>query len=155
FQFEGSSWIYSALDGGSVDLSAGDVAFLPPRFVHGWGHEPGRHIAVHFDLHAKPSLTPTNHIRFTDNVVTRAPMGRMPRFVLDQRSGEPDAPPIVLPLVTKLRAPRLWYERLMPLVELWSRRRIRSLAATLRAAEVTTWALRTIAEDHAAEARDP
>jgi AraC-like DNA-binding protein len=154
FQLEGTMWIWSAPDGGSVDLRAGEVAFIPPRFLHAWGNEPGRHIAVHFDLHANPRQTPESHLRYTDRAVTRKPLGYMPRFVLGEPLDDPDAPPLVLPLVTKLRAPRLWHDHLDPLVELWSRRSVRSLSASLRASEVLGWALRTIAEDHADAERD-
>jgi AraC-like DNA-binding protein len=153
-QFEGASWIWSAPDGGSVDLRTGEVAFIPPRFLHAWGHEPGRHIAVHFDLHAKRSVTPATHLHYSDRGVTRKPLALMPRFVLGEPLDEPHAPPLVLPLVTKLREPRLWRERLAPLVELWSRRSVRSLSASLLVAEVLGWALHTIAEDHADAARD-
>jgi len=149
FQFEGASWIWSAPDGGSVDLRAGEVAFIPPRFPHGWGHEPGRHIAVHFDLQARPSLTPLGHLRYTDKSVARKPLGHVPRFVLGEPFTEVDAPALILPMVTKVREPRLWHDRLAPLVELWSRRALRSLSASLRACEVLGWALRTIAEDSA------
>jgi AraC-like DNA-binding protein len=54
-----------------------------------------------------------------------------------------------LPLVTTLREPRLWHDRLAALVELWSRRALRSLSASLRSCEVLGWALRTMAEDGA------
>jgi AraC-like DNA-binding protein len=148
FQLEQSSWIWSAPDGGSVDLLAGEVAFLPPGYLHGWGHEPGRHIAVHFDLHAKPSLGPLGHLHHTRRTVARKPLGFMPWFVL--RGPLDSSEDHVLPLVAKLRAPRLWQERLAALVELWSRRAVRSLPAMLLAAEVLGWALRTISEDHAA-----
>jgi AraC-like DNA-binding protein len=154
FQIDGASWIWSALDGGSVDLCAGEIAFIPPRFMHGWGHEPGRHIAVHFDLHAKPSLTTASHLRYTDMAVARKPLAYVPRFALGGAFGEADAPALVLPLVTKLREPRLWHDRLEPLVELWSRRAIRSLSASLHACERVGWALRTIAADHAHATRD-
>ncbi len=154
FQFEGSSWIWSGPDGGSVDLCSGEVAFLPPRFLHAWGHEPGRHIAVHFDLHARPGLGPESHLRYTDKAVTRRSLGHMPRFALGKAANEPHAPSLVVPLVTKVRAPRVWHERLQPLVELWSRRSVHSVSASLRACEVVGWALRTIAEDHAAVGRN-
>jgi AraC-like DNA-binding protein len=147
FQFEGASWIWSAPDGGSVDLRVGDVAFIPPHFQHGWGHEAGRHIAVHFDLQAKPRLDHTAHLHYSENTVTRRPLARVPRLQLGEPSEETGAPPLILPLVTRLRSPRTWHERLLPLVEMWSRRAIRSLSATLYACEVLGWALRTLADD--------
>jgi AraC-like DNA-binding protein len=154
FQFEGASWIWSATDQGSVDLTAGDVAFIPPHFVHGWGHEAGRHIAVHFDLQAKPRLSPSSHLHYSENVVTRRTLSRVPRLALGEPLEESGAAQFIVPLVTKLRAPRTWHERLLPLVELWSRRSVRSLVASLQACEVIGWALRTIAEDGAGPWRD-
>lgn len=147
-QVESSSWIFSAPDSGSVDLHPGEIAFIPPGFLHGWGHEPGRHIAVHFDLHAEPRLTTANHIDLKEQVVLRRPLRHVPRFVFEEPSRSPFASPLVLPLVTKLRAPELWLERLGLLVDLWSARDTTSLAASLTAADVLGWAIRTIATEH-------
>lgn len=145
FQFEGSSWIWSDPDGGSVDVRTGDVAFIPPDFRHGWAGEAGAHIAVHFDLHARPEMVPLDNIRFEKQTVTRRPLAFVPTFRIQASAGtEP-----VLPLVTRLRAPALWHERLRPLVEFWSRRANQTLAAQMRTGEVVGWALRTIAEDAA------
>ncbi|MGC4088150.1 MAG: AraC family transcriptional regulator [Polyangiaceae bacterium] len=154
FQVEGSSWIYSAADGGSVDLQPGDIAFIPPGLLQGWGHEAGRHIAVHFDLHARPSLTPANHIDWTDQVVPRRPLKQVPRFVLEEASPKSLAPPLVLPLVTKLRSPKAWLERLGLLVDLWSARDTTSLSAALTTAEVIGWAVRTLASEHRRASHD-
>jgi AraC-like DNA-binding protein len=147
FQFEGASWIWSAADGGSVDLRLGEVALVPPHFLHGWGHEAGRHIAVHFDLQARPRVTHLGHLHYTEHTVARKPLAYVPRWRLGEPGNEAAAPSFVLPLVTKLRAPRAWHERLLPLVEMWSRRSVRSLSASLYACEVLAWALRTIADD--------
>lgn len=149
FQVEDSCWIWSGPDGGSVDVHAGEMAFIPPNFLHGWANEGGRHLAVHFDLYAQPGMAAMKNIRGTKEVVHRKPLGYMPRFVLREPLTEADAPPLVLPLVTKLRAPGLWRERLQPLVELYSRRATQSLSAMLRASETLGWALRTLAEDAA------
>ncbi|MCW8133841.1 MAG: helix-turn-helix domain-containing protein [Planctomycetota bacterium] len=149
FQVEDSCWIWSGPDGGSVDIRAGEMAFIPPNFLHGWANEGGRHLAVHFDLHAQPEMAAMKNISGTQEVVQRKPLGHMPRFILREPFTEADAPPLVLPLVTKLRAPGLWRERLQPLVELYSRRATRSLSAMLRASETLGWALRTLAEDAA------
>ncbi|MBI3830695.1 MAG: AraC family transcriptional regulator [Planctomycetes bacterium] len=148
-QLEDSCWIWSGHDGGSVDIGPGELAFIPPNFLHGWANEPGGHLAVHFDLHAQPEMPAMRNIRHTGEVVARKPLPFVPLFVLDEPLAEPDAPPLVLPLVTKLRAPGLWRERLAPLVELYSRRATRSLHAMLRTAEIVGWALRTLAEDAA------
>src|SRR5258708_7636919 len=78
---------------------------------------------------------------YTDQRFARNPSGHMPGFVLGEPFPEADAPALILPLVTKVREPRLWHDRLAPLVELWSRRALRSLSASLRACEVLGWAL--------------
>src|SRR4029078_9794827 len=103
FQFEGSSWIWSAQDGGSVDLREGDVAFIPPHFLHGWGHEAGRHIALHFDLQAQPRLTAAAPLHYTGKAVTRRPLDEVPRLALGEPSAEVGEPALVVNLVTKLR----------------------------------------------------
>jgi AraC-like DNA-binding protein len=109
---------------------------------------------VHFDLFARPRLTSVGHLHYTDKVVARKPLGLVPRFQLGEPGGVVDQTSLVLPLVTKLRAPRDWHDRLAPLVELWSRRAVRSLSGSLRACEVLGWALRTIVEDNAETAND-
>jgi AraC-like DNA-binding protein len=148
-QIEGSTWIWSGLDGGSVDLRAGEIAFIPPRLFHSWAHEPGRHIAVHFDLHAKPLWNTVDSIRWRPDVVERKPLSRIPRFAFTEVFTKPDIPSLVLPLVTKLRAPRLFAERLGWLVELSRLGTERSLRGILRAAAVLGWALGAIGEDAA------
>jgi AraC-like DNA-binding protein len=147
FQFEGASWIWSAAAGGSVDLRVGEVALIPPHFLHGWGHEAGRHIAVHFDLQARPRLTRLGHLHYSEHTVVRRPLAYVPHWRLGELGNEAAPPSFIVPLVTKLRAPRAWHERLSPLVEMWSRRSVRSLSASLYACEVLGWALRTIAAD--------
>ena len=147
-QMQGSCWIWSEPDAGSVDVRAGEVAFIPPGFLHAWASEPGAHIAVHFDLQAKPALAAFRNIRPAAGTVQRRPLARMPCFRLTGLAGTGDQG-LVLPLVTKLRAPGLWRERLEPLVQLWSRRTQRSLSGQLRAAETLGWALRTLAADAA------
>jgi len=147
FQIEGSCWIWSDPDGGSFDVQAGDLAFIPPGYMHGWANEPGYHIAVHFDLRAQPRMEAMDNICILDDVVRRKPVSGAPRFNLISET--PDAPALSLPLINTLRAPALWRERLMPLVELYSRRAHRSWTAQLRAAETLGWALRTLSEDAA------
>ncbi|HYF48688.1 MAG TPA: hypothetical protein VEJ63_04750, partial [Planctomycetota bacterium] len=72
-QIEGSAWIYADAIGGSLEVPPGYLVFIPPDYVHCWGMDPGAHIAVHFDLHAKPDVAPMRHIHYTDRVVSRSP----------------------------------------------------------------------------------
>jgi len=147
FQFEGSTWVWDDDAGGSVDVPAGSVAFLPPRFKHAWAHEPGWHIAVHFDLHAQPKLVPMDHIRMVGKEVRRTPQPLMRRF----RLGVPGAAEsFEFPLITPVRSPVRWRDRLEPLVGLYQRRAHHTWTAQLLAGEVLSWALRTLAEDAAA-----
>jgi AraC-like DNA-binding protein len=132
-QLDGSTWIWTELDGGSVDVPPGAVAFIPPGFVHAWGVEPGAHMAVHFDLHARPDVHVPDNIRLLSRFVERQPLTYVPRFAL--RIDEIERP-LVIPLVTRLGAPSLWRERLAMLVDLWSRRATSTLEASIRVAEV-------------------
>jgi hypothetical protein len=56
-QLEDSSWIWSQTQNGSFDIRPGEVAFIPPNYAHAWGANSGSHLAVHFDLHAQPTLS--------------------------------------------------------------------------------------------------
>ncbi len=146
FQFAGSSWIWSEPAGGSVDLPAGACAFIPPGFTHGWAGEPGAHIAIHFDLHAKPELEAFKNLHYSQAVVERRPLAEMPRFELAQEANDSG---VFVPLVTALRAPDVWRGRLEPLVQLWQCRAHQTLAARLLFAETLAWALRTLVDDAA------
>ncbi|MCZ7646428.1 MAG: AraC family transcriptional regulator [Planctomycetota bacterium] len=147
-QVEGSAWVWVEDANGSVDVHAGQLVFLPPGFRHGWGHEAGTHLAVHFDLHANPSLKALEMIRSLERVVERRALGRQPSFRLAKHGP-------VVPLVTNLREPLEWRRRLEPLAELWSRRVHETLQAQWLVSETLGWALRALAADAAAEARTP
>ena len=147
-QTEGRTWVWFEAAGGSLDVEPGDLVFIPPGYVNGWGDEPGAHIAVHFDLHAQPKLVPMDHIRYLERIERRRPAPAVPRFEIvfgGRADGE-----WTFPLVTRLRAPGLWRERLEPLVQLWQRRVHATPAAQFLAAENLGWALRTLREDAAA-----
>lgn len=149
FQFEGAAWIWLERAGGSMDVRQGEIAFIPPGFVHGWASEPGAHIAVHFDLHAQPRLVAQDNIRYTEQTVSRKPAAAIPQFILQTGGASSDGGGLLLPLVTRLRRPAQWRERLEPLVRLWQRRAHGTAAAQLLFAETIGWALRTIREDAA------
>lgn len=138
-QVSGSAWIWSGPDSGSVDIEAGDVVFIPPGFAHAWGYGPGSHIAIHFDLHAQPKLPPLR-MHEIGRAVSPQPLRSMPTFRLAEPLEPGAPPPVTLALVTHVRRPEIWQERLSQLVELWGRR-ARSLRALLRAAETLSWAI--------------
>lgn len=155
-QLSGSTWIWSEPHGGSVDIEAGELAFIPPGYAHGWANEPGQHIAVHFDLHANLKLETRDNLKVTPKLVTRKPLNFMPSFSLKLPAGwdagEVGGTLLTIPLVTRLRAPALWREKFEPLTLLYSRRAHHGFAAQLLTAETLGWALRTLLDDvrHAA-----
>ncbi len=154
FQLSGTGWIAFEAQGGSLDIQAGEVAFIPPHISHAWSSQPGRHIAVHFDFHAQPSMIPMDHIRYTGRVATRRPLRHAPHFRLEMKRKTSKrkrkrlaTSALIFPAVTRLSQPRLWRERLEPLIQLWNRRAQGTLRGQLLAAETLTWALNTIQED--------
>lgn len=152
-QLDGLSWIWSEPDGGSVDLPAGTVAFIPPGFRHAWGSEVGTTLAVHFDLHARPRLELPENIRMLGRTVERDPLPVVPGFRLE--AGEAGSGP-VLRLVTAPPEPAAWRGLLGDLVELWNRRAARTVEGSLRVAEVVGQALRMLAEEgHEGRVPDP
>ena len=151
----GSGWVWSDDHGGSVAMKPGDVAFFPPHYRHGWGHETGWHIAVHFDLHANPKLFARENLKSTPKVVKPNPLDFIPRFALTLPGTSGTLEKLIFPLVTTVRAPGLWREKLEPLTLLYSRRVENSLDGQLLFAETLGWALRTLAEDAQAAAGAP
>jgi AraC-like DNA-binding protein len=152
-QLDGLSWIWSEADGGSFDVPAGSIGFIPPGFVNAWGSESGRHIAVHFDLHARPEVGVPDNMRFLGRTVSRRPLSTPVRFAL--RHPPKDAAPMTIPLVTELPSPQVWREQLDVLVDLWNRRATGTLDSGMRAAQVLGFVLRNLVEpDPADEVRD-
>lgn len=141
-QLVGSSWIWSDPDGGSVDVPAGAVAFIPPGFVHAWGREFGVHMAVHFDLNPRPWVQVPENLRLLARTVERRPIDVVRRFALEPGS---DQPPLVIRLVTEVPAPKLWEERLGVLVDLWNRRATGTLEGKIKSAEILGFAVRELA----------
>jgi AraC-like DNA-binding protein len=142
-QLDGTSWIWSEEDGGSVDVPAGAIAFIPPGFRHVWGTEPGTHLAIHFDLHAQPGIDFPANMRYFQGTATRDPLPYVPYFALRSRAEER---PLVVALVTTLRSPSVWRERLAMLVELISRRAADTLQGRVQAAEIVGFALRELGQ---------
>ena len=137
-QLEGTGFIYWHELQGSVALPPGAVAFVPPHRVHAWGVCPGAHIAVHFDLHAQPGIDAQSMLHHHEQTVAPAPLPAMPHFAV-RVPGENET--LRIPLVTSLRRPAAFRERLEPLVAMYGARSHHGLAARLRAAAILPAAL--------------
>ncbi len=138
---EGRTWM-SIEGGGSVDIRPGDVVFLPPGYRHGWAYRTGVHRAVHFDFHANPSLRAYDNLQHTSTLVpTQPPKTAMPLFEIagGDRAG------ITIPLVTPVRHPGLWSERMTALAAM--RLIGGALADAVAVIEALGWMIRTVAED--------
>jgi AraC-like DNA-binding protein len=148
-QLEHSNWIWSQSEMGSIEIGAGEVAFIPPGYAHAWGTQSGTHLAVHFDLHAQRDLSPFEHIRLLEGTALRRPLSVRPEFHLHDIQSTSDASrdDLVVPLVTAVRAPAVWQERLHALVELYQRRTHHGTRGQLLAGETLLWAMRTLEED--------
>jgi AraC-like DNA-binding protein len=141
-QFDGLSWIWSEEDGGSVDIPAGSVALIPPGFVHAWGWESGRHIAIHFDLHAQPDIQLPDNMRLLERNAARDPL---PSPIAPFALTSPGRPPLIIPIVTAVPVPHLWREQLEVLVDLKNRRAAEGVQAEVEIARVLGFALRNLA----------
>src|ERR1700761_400940 len=152
-QLSGSSWIWSQSHGGSVAVPAGSVAFLPPGFVHAWGYEVGTHLAIHFDLHAKPAVEVPENIEMLPSSVGPMPITGMPRFLI----GLPDDPvPLLIPLVTPLASPADLRARVEALVEIRGRLARTGAVDSVRATAILTGILSDLhRDDDDAPAPDP
>ncbi len=150
-QLSGSSWIWSQAHGGSVGVPAGSLAFIPPGFVHAWGYEVGAHLAVHFDLHAKPKIEVPENIHILSESVGPAPIPTMPRFLI----GLPgDQLPLSVPLVTSPAAPVDLRERLEVLIDIRSRRVQAGALGYVQATSILTELL-TALHGHAGDEAPP
>jgi AraC-like DNA-binding protein len=144
-QLDGASWLWSEQDGGSVDMPAGTVAFIPPGFVHAWGSDLGTTIAVHFDLHAQPQLELPANIRIRGRATERGPLlPAMPCFSLRTSA---DEHPLELRLVTAPADFELWRERFAALAELWNRQAAHTLEGAIRATGILGFALTALADE--------
>lgn len=139
---EKTTWLWCNTTGGSIDLYPGDLVFIPPGFTFSWNASEEVHIAVHFDLHANPSLVPyyMNQLTYPLKRRQRHPVDIMPVFNLCMR-GQGVEHTLRIPLVTKLRMPEIWRERLEVLVDLYQRHVQDTLEAQLTIGETLQWAL--------------
>jgi AraC-like DNA-binding protein len=148
-QCEGTAWIWVESLGGSLDVGAGSIVFIPPDFVHSWSNLAGTHIAVHFDLHFQPGIKAYQNLRMLDEIVNRQPVEIMPSFRLGSNPGNSASSSLVLPLVTPLRQPKQMRERLEKLIQIYQTQTQLEFSAQLLTNEVICGALATIAEDAA------
>lgn len=131
FQLDGASGIVLRDLGCHVPLPAGTCALIPPGLRHAWIHDPGSHLAVHFDLHAQTGLEPMAMLVPTKESVHRGPAVTDFRWELalgDER--------LLLPLAVPVPDPSRWRARLQPLVEQYATRRHGRSTARLAAAGI-------------------
>lgn len=76
---EGSAWLWVEPAGGAVRLGKGSLALIPPGLVHTWGGTADHHLAVHFDLCARPEVAPLENMIVSDRWVTYRPAAFPPR----------------------------------------------------------------------------
>ena len=147
-QLEGRTWQWCGQysDGGSVAIRPGDVLLIPPGYVHGWAYRAGTHVAVHFDLHARPGLAPFANLQPME-VVVPGPreLPRVPQITMRSRGGSA----MRMSLLTRVREPAIWKRRLLELVRLYDHRELHTLSGQLRAAELLSWALSTLVDESA------
>jgi AraC-like DNA-binding protein len=150
-QVEGSAWIWSEPLGGSFDVQAGDVVLIPPYYPHGWASEAGTHIAVHFDLQAQPQMAAMKNMETSSKVMKRKPLDAVQiprtRLIFGREQDVAQDSEVIIPLITTVRAPKVWKERFEPLIELYSRRAHRTLSAQILAQETLVWALQTLVRE--------
>lgn len=152
-QLDGLSWLWSEQDRGSVDVPPGSIALVPPGFTNAWGSPEGRHISVHFDLHAKPAMAAMQNWRtFGRNVERRPARHPIPPFAL--RLHDEDEP-LIIPFVTAPPNASWFRDQLGILVDLWSRRAVGSLDASLDVARVLGGVLKALAVPTGTSGGDP
>jgi AraC-like DNA-binding protein len=143
-QVEGTSYIWCEAIGGSIDITAGDIAFFPPGFVHGWNYSVGTHIGVHFDLHARPAIPAFATIHIGKRLVYRHPVSTMPMFELNLPDIDPQHA-VRVPLITRLQNPEVWRHRLEVLVHMYQTHTEQTLHSMLITSETIGWILSNLA----------
>lgn len=142
-QVEGNTWFWIE-DAGSIDITPGDVLFIPPGFLHGQAYTAGTHSVVHFDLHARPDLGAFENLHPIGQTVRRRPSSSLPAFAIEHDQA---AAPLIIPLVTKVHAPLIWREHLAQLTAINARERPLSVPDQAFVCETLGWMLRTLASD--------
>jgi AraC-like DNA-binding protein len=152
-QLDGVSRLWSDADGGTVDVPAGSISFIPPGFVHASSYPRGRHISVHFDLHAQPELPAWENWQILGRSVEHRPLNReVPPFAL-RWEGQESA--LIIPLVTALPNAGWFRQQLGLLVDIWNRRATASLDSSFQVAGVLGAVLHALALPAAGDRGDP
>jgi AraC-like DNA-binding protein len=151
-QLECSSWMWLEALGGCLDVEPGDLIFLPPNFVHSWRYDGSeRHVSAHFDLHANPDLEPFYDIHVLRTHVRYRPASRNPIFRLCCLGGSLHGA-LRIPMITRVRNPEEWRERLETLVRIHQNRDQLSLEAQFVIEETVMWGLTTLHRENTAVA---
>lgn len=139
-QIEGTSQIWVKELGVSIEVRPGDLVFVPPGVVHSWDYSTETHLAVHFDLHARQEKRPFFDIHPVRAKPRHHPYSGNPVFLLSS-AGNSLNHPLRIPMVTHLKSPEVWRERLELLVRLFETQRDYSLEALLVITETISWGL--------------
>ncbi len=145
FQTHGNAWIGLEAFGGSMDICAGDVVFIPPGLSHSWASLGGSHMAAHFDLHASPGLPMREHINCLGRTIERRPLPGIPHLSI---KGSPVDATVhagdawfewKMPLVSKVSQPKRWQKRMNELVCLGNHRCQSTPVGQMAAMEILAW----------------
>lgn len=142
-QLEGGTWIWCEMLNGSLEVRPGDLVFIPPHFTHAWHYRDEVHLYAHFDLHARPELKPYLMTHLTGEKGANLPVSRMPVFHLEFENADPMYS-MKIPLITRLRMPDLWREKLDTLVRIYTTHAEGTLEAQVAIGETINWALATL-----------
>ncbi|MBA3846630.1 MAG: hypothetical protein H0X45_08290, partial [Planctomycetes bacterium] len=140
---EGSALLWWEPAGGTIPLTPGDCLFLPPRVQHAFLGGPGMHLAVHFDLIARPTMAHPHMLDFTDRWVQRADVSARPQLALHV-GDDARAPVMRLPLVSRLAPLATWIERFMPLVTMYKLNRTDEPGSRLESIAIIAGTLRDL-----------
>lgn len=139
-QIEGSSQFWVKDFGITIEVKPGDLVFIAPGVVYSWEYSTETHLAVHFDLHARDERRPFFDIHPVKAKPKHHPSGDIPVFLLRSTDDSRDHQ-LRIPMVTHLKSPGVWRERLELLVRLFETQRDYSLEALLIIMETILWGL--------------
>jgi AraC-like DNA-binding protein len=142
-QIEGTSQIVLKETGTGIEVKPGDLVFVPPGAVYSWRYTTETHLAVHFDLHARKERRPFFDIHVVNAIPRLRDTTGMPVFLLHTVDASEDNQ-LRIPMVSHLKTPQVWRERLELLVRLFETQRDYSLEASLIVTETILWALATL-----------
>lgn len=142
-QIEGTSWIWIKELGGSIEVSPGDLVFVPPGMIHSWYYTTETHLAIHFDTHARQERAPYYDIHAVRANAKHDPSSRVP-IAFIRYEGDASHEPLRIPIVTHLKSPQVWRKRLYDLLRLFETQREYSPEAMLVISETVLWGLREL-----------